>query len=36
MVVFFFLVVILFGLGVYGNISKKFGGGKLMEMIIGF
>jgi hypothetical protein len=33
--VFFLLAAILFGSGVYGNISKKLGGGKPLEMTIG-
>lgn len=33
--VFFLLAAISFGSGVYGNISKKLGGGKPIEMTIG-
>jgi len=33
--VFFLLAAISFGSGVYGNISKKIGGGKPLEMAIG-
>jgi hypothetical protein len=33
--IFFLLAAISFGSGVYGNISKKIGGGKPIEMTIG-